>query len=155
MWRKTKQEWKENKGKAARYRASDDNTTQLLKNFTTLFFFPFSCFAFSKNGKISCIEYSICCCSLSLTLPPRAQYYTILSNFLFCLSSVLLVGEWCVYVCMVEAFISLLSLRSLSCVCVSCAFGPEREHLSIWGCIVVGFYLFPIRTFMSLYFPFC
>lgn len=46
------------------------------------FFFP----AFRKNGKISCIECSICCCSLSLTLPPRAQYYTVLSNFLFCLS---------------------------------------------------------------------
>lgn len=31
-------------------------------------------FAFSKNGKSVCIECSICCCSLSLTLPPRAQY---------------------------------------------------------------------------------
>lgn len=90
------------------------------------FFFP----AFRKNGKISCIECSICCCSLSLTLPPRAQYYTVLSNFLFCLSL-------CYFGRRVE--------NRVGFVCVSV--NNFIQHSYIWSKILLSF---PFASFLPI-----
>jgi hypothetical protein len=107
---------------------------------------------------------------LALTYSPAARtYYTVLSNFLFCLSPVLLVGKSrigrrlgvCVsHVWSVEDFVEFSLRRSLCFECVLVFFGPETERLDI---SLFGYYLrlhmyccgilfISESTFTSLYF---
>lgn len=53
-----------------------DNTTRNTQNSWKLYYIIPCRFCFFEKRKISCIECSICYYSLSLTLPPRAQYNT-------------------------------------------------------------------------------
>lgn len=128
MWRKTKQRSKNEK----KIKASDTQRQHTAHKTLEKLYYIISCrffFVFFEKWKISCIECSICCCSLSLTLPPRAQYYTTPLYLIFfavfrcfCWSPKTLGSAASVYVFMQHSYIwskILLSFPFLLLLCLS------------------------------------
>jgi hypothetical protein len=158
MWRKTKHSTSKN-GKKIKAKQRDTEratTTQHNSWKTLLHYFSFlSCASLFRKIEKSVVSSTRFVVARSHLLSRRAhnttQFYLIFFSAFACF-----VGRrGSVCVCMVEDFVSFLSLRSLSCVCVS-GFGPESEYNSrrwIFEAVLLwDFYLFPSRTFMSLHF---
>lgn len=120
---------KENKGE--RYTATTHSATRSTQDSwkTLLHHFVSFLFAFFEKweNQLYRVLLADCCCSLSLTLPPRAQYYTVLSNFLFCLSLASARSFVCVLMQHSYIWSKILLSFPFSTVYIDSLFGPERE----------------------------
>lgn len=156
MWRKTKHSTSKNgkKIKAKQRDTEQATTTQHNSWKTLLHYFSFlSCASLFRKMEKSVVSSARFVVARSHLLSRRAhnttQFYLIFFSAFACF-----VGRRCI--CVHGRRLCFPSFSSFSFVCLCVGFwSRERAHLSsldIWGCIVVGFYLFPNRTFMSLHF---
>lgn len=120
---------KENKGE--RYTATTHSTTRSTQDSwkTLLHHFVSFLFAFFEKweNQLYRVLLADCCCSLSLTLPPRAQYYTVLSNFLFCLSLASAIVGVCAHATFIHMVEDFIKFPFFYCVYRFAVWSRERE----------------------------